>query len=81
MSLPRDTGEILGEEVFLAGLRAALENLRDAGCQTAYTNGSFVTDKEHPNDYDACWEEGGVDPNLLDPVLLNFDLGRATQKA
>ena len=65
----------------LAGLRAALENLRDAGCGTAYIDGSFVTDKEYPNDYDACWEEAGVDPYLLDLVLLTFDHGRATQKA
>ena len=34
-----------------------------------------------PNDYDACWEEAGVDPETLDPVLLTFDAGRATQKA
>ena len=34
-----------------------------------------------PNDYDACWEEAGVDPERLDPVLLTFDAGRATQKA
>ena len=65
----------------MAGLRVALENLRDAGCGTAYIDGSFVTDKEYPNDYDACWEEAGVDPYLLDPVLLTFDLGRETQKA
>lgn len=58
----------------LAGLRLALENLRDAGCRTAYIDGSFVTDKEHPNDFDACWEEAEVEPFLLDP-------GRATQKA
>ena len=36
---------------------------------------------ELPNDYDACWEEAGVDPETLDPVLLTFDAGRATQKA
>ena len=65
----------------LAGLRAALENLRDAGCRITYIDGSFVTEKEYPNDYDACWEEAGVDPYLLDPVLLTFDPGRATQKA
>ena len=65
----------------LAGLKAALENLRDAGCRTAYIDGSFVTDKEYPNDYDACWEEAGVDPYLLDPALLIFDPGRETQKA
>ena len=65
----------------MTGLRAALENLKDAGCHTAYLNGSFVTSKELPNDYDACWEEPGVDPAALDPVLLTFDPGRATQKA
>ena len=65
----------------LSGLRAALENLKEAGCRTVYVNGSFVTDKVLPNDYDACWEEDGVDPEALDPVLLTFDPGRTTQKA
>lgn len=65
----------------MAGLRAALENLKAAGCQTVYLDGSFVTSKEIPNDYDACWDENGVDPEALDPVLLTFDSGRATQKA
>ena len=36
------------------GLRAALVNLKGAGCQTAYINESFVTRKELPDDYDAC---------------------------
>ena len=40
-----------------------------------------MTSKEVPNDFDACWEEAGVDPVSLDPVLLTFDPGRATQKA
>ena len=65
----------------LSGLKSALESLRDAGCRTAYIDGSFVTEKVLPNDYDACWEEDGVDPEALDPVLLTFDPGRATQKA
>ena len=65
----------------MEGFRAAIENLRDAGCRTVYLNGSFVTSKTHPNDYDACWEEAGVDPMALDPVLLTFDSARATQKA
>ena len=58
-----------------------MENLKGAGCRTAYINGSFVTNKVLPNDYDACWEEDGVDPEALDPILLTFDPGRATQKA
>ena len=62
-------------------LRAAVENLKNAGCRIVYLDGSFVTNKSVPNDYDACWEEAGVDPTALDPVLLTFDPGRATQKA
>ena len=65
----------------MEGLRAALENLKRAGCRTAYIDGSFVTSKEVPNDFDGCWEEAGVDPFALDPVLLTFDPGRASQKA
>ena len=65
----------------IIGLRAALNNLKYAGCRTVYVNGSFVTSKAIPNDYDACWEEAGVEPAALDPVLLTFDPGRTTQKA
>ena len=65
----------------LAGLRVALENLRSAGCLTVYVDGSFVSSKSEPGDFDACWEVGGVDPERLDPVLLIFDGGRAAQKA
>ena len=64
----------------MEGFRAATENLKNAGCRVVYLNGSFVTSKTHPNDYDACWEEAGVDPTALDPVLLTFDAGRAAQK-
>ena len=65
----------------MTGLKAASENLKGAGCRTVYLNGSFVTSKTRPNDYDACWEEAGVDPTAFDPVLLTFDPGRAAQKA
>ena len=56
-------------------------SLRGAGCSAIYIDGSFVTSKETPNDFDACWEEAGVNPELLDPVLLRFYAGRAEQKA
>lgn len=65
----------------LAGLKEALRSLRNAGCQKVYLDGSFVTDKEFPNDYDCCWDEEEVDGDLLDPVLLIFDDSRAIQKA
>ena len=65
----------------LDGLKRALESLRDAGCRRAYIDGSFVTAKEHPPDFDACWEESDVDPLLLDPALLDFSNQRQAQKA
>lgn len=65
----------------MGGLRAALEHLKVAGCWTVYLDGSFVTSKEIPNDCDVCWDETGVDPEALDPVLLTFDPGKMTQKA
>ena len=65
----------------LAGLKAALDALRTAGCRRAYINGSFVTAKAEPGDFDACWETEGVDPERLDPVLLMFEDGRRAQKA
>lgn len=65
----------------LNGLRIAIDSLLGAGCRRAYLDGSFVTAKEMPGDFDACWEVGGVDPALLDPVLLDFGDRRAAQKA
>jgi hypothetical protein len=65
----------------LSGLRAALESLRAAGCRRAYVDGSFVTAKEVPGDFDGCWEAEDVDPAVLDPVLLDFRHPRAAQKA
>lgn len=47
---------------------------------TVYLNGSFVTAKQRPGDFDGCRDTEGVDFHLLDPVLLTFDRGRATQK-
>ncbi len=65
----------------LTGLVAALQSLRDAGCRLAYVDGSFVTAKRDPGDFDACWDVAGVDPDRLDPALLDFTQGRAAQKA
>jgi hypothetical protein len=68
----------------LAGLKAALDTLRQAGCRRVYLDGSFVTAKQVPNDFDACWEMAGVDFDRLEhlnPVLLDWRNRRATQKA
>lgn len=65
----------------LSGLKEALISLKAAGCRTVYIDGSFVTSKETPGDFDGCWDPTNVDPYRIDPVLLKFDRGRATQKA
>lgn len=64
----------------LSGLREALIILRDAGCRIAYIDGSFVTTKKEPGDFDACWDLDGVDVDALDPVLLEFGERRRAQK-
>lgn len=68
-------------QALLAGLRRALDNLRQAGCREVYLGGSFVTDKAEPADFDGCWSKVGVAPEKLDPVLLDFSQERAAQKA
>lgn len=62
------------------GFRGALDALRLAGCRTVYLNGSFVTGKPTPADFDACWDSTGVDAGRLDPVLLDFSDKRRAQK-
>lgn len=70
----------------LSGLEAGLRGLRVAGCAAVYVDGSFTTNmetiyNEAPRDFDACWDESGVDINALDAVFLDFSAGRAAQKA
>ena len=65
----------------LDGLLAALRNLRSAGCLVVLLDGSFVTAKLFPGDYDGAWDPSGVDPALIDPVLLTFENKRAVMKA
>lgn len=64
-----------------AGLINAAARLRLAGCPTVYLDGSYVTGKPRPGDFDACWDPTGVDPAKLDPVFRQFGNGRAAQKA
>ena len=65
----------------LDGLRRACDSLAVAGCRIVWLDGSFVTSADPPGDFDGCWDPVGVDPALLDPVLLDFTQGRAAQKA
>jgi hypothetical protein len=63
--------------MLLIGLREALARLKAAGCRLVYLDGSFVTSKPQPEDFDACWGVTGVDVESLDPVFLDFSDSRA----
>jgi len=68
----------------IGGLSYAMAFLRTAGCRRVYVDGSFVTTKTVPNDFDVAWDPAGVDlPRLktLEPVFFEFDNDRAAQKA
>jgi hypothetical protein len=62
------------------GMRSGILALIAAGCRKVYLDGSFVTAKEFPSDYDACWEITGVRITELDKVFLEFGHRRAAQK-
>lgn len=56
-------------------LVAWVEHMRVAGCLTVYINGSFVTEKVEPGDFDACWDATGVDLTKIDQILLGLTDG------
>ena len=68
----------------LGGLQHAAINLRDAGARDIWLDGSFVTDKEEPGDYDGVWDPRQTDLSKVDPIFIDFNdlqTGRAKQKA
>lgn len=67
---------------FLAGgMYRALSNLRVAGCGAAIIDGSFVTSKDEPGDYDLAFDPVGVNGSLVDPVLRRHDDQRKAMRA
>ena len=63
-----------------AGFKEGVTALRKAGCRKIFLDGSFITEKPMPADFDVCWEPIGVNPTKLDPVLLDFNDRRKKQK-
>jgi hypothetical protein len=69
--------------LLMRGLQMAMEQLKAANCRTIYINGSFVTIKPDPRDFDACWDREDVDYDYLRknaPRLLNH-WDRSAQKS
>lgn len=58
-------------KLLMRGLHEAADNFTLAGVKTLWIDGSFITDKEEPNDIDGCWEYTSVvNVEKLDPVFL-----------
>lgn len=71
-------------QVLARGPLRAVTNLRDAGAVNLWLDGSFVTDKRNPNDFDGVWDPSRIDLRRVDSVLVDLaDLrcGRLKQKA
>jgi hypothetical protein len=71
------------ESGFCRGFKPT-EILRAAGCRRVFLDGSFVTSKVRPDDFDALWDTTDVDLPLLlqsEPCFGDFSDGRAAQKA
>jgi hypothetical protein len=67
----------------LSGLHRVLGKLAAAGCGTAYLDGSFVSEKQVPSDFDGAWDLYNVDLqqlHALEPSLFDFSNQRAAQK-
>ena len=56
----------------LDGLKLLIAALKKANCPLVFIDGSFVTSKEIPGDYDLCWSLVDVVEEKVDPVLLDF---------
>lgn len=64
-----------------SGLKLGIDALRKAGCNNILLDGSYITEKSVPKDYDVCWDPIRVDINKLDPVFLDFSNNREKQKS
>ena len=57
----------------LRNLLKMLQHLRDAGCVSVKIDGSFVTSKSEPHDFDGTWDPTGVDDTKLDQCINDMN--------
>ncbi len=77
-------GWSLRRRQLLDGLAEGLALVAGAGCTRVWLNGSFVTAKDEPGDFDCVWSTAGVDRDRLAnsaPELLDLSDHQAAQKA
>lgn len=59
-----------GRQRIVTGLAAALRKLAIAGCTRVIIGGSFISAKVEPRDFDAYYDNFGLDFELLDPLFV-----------
>jgi uncharacterized protein DUF6932 len=57
-----------------------MDDLKAAGCQTIYIDGSFVTTRLEPGDFDACWDATGTNLDRLHATIIAYAGDRTDQK-
>jgi hypothetical protein len=67
-------------ESLFDGLLNGMKSLFEAGCPQIFVDGSYVTAKPLPNDYEVCWDVRFVNPDLLDPIFFDLEDERDNQK-
>lgn len=65
----------------LTGLQSVTDHLGAVGCSRVWLDGSFVTTKERPGDFDIVWDMEGADLKAIDPVLRHLAPPRVAQHA
>lgn len=50
--------------------------IKKAGAKNIYVDGSFVTSKMHPSDWDGCFCSCEIDFSAVDPLLLDINKNR-----
>ncbi|NYF26050.1 hypothetical protein [Sporosarcina sp. JAI121] len=55
----------------LKGLEKAIQEFTKSGCTIIYIDGSFVTNKKNPGDFDALYDLEEVNDLIIDQVLLD----------
>lgn len=63
------------------GFKDGVMALCKAGCRKIFLDGSFITEKLIPADFDVCWDPAGVDAAKLDRIFYDFKDKRKKQKA
>ncbi|MEO2205036.1 hypothetical protein ABGV42_14985 [Paenibacillus pabuli] len=65
----------------LKGMKKALDEFKRAGCSKIYIDGSFVTGRNHPGDFDALYDLDELIVDSIDKVLIDSSFsGREKQK-